>query len=1043
MDAPRHTPLFEETVTHVLGGRWGSWACSLPLNLRVPSYRENNKKEPVPSMSDTMTSPDSPEGNTSNQPPATADVSHYDLMDIFQRRRDTRVIGEIEPHRNDNKYSRDILSDRDLERFTISPKSDTEDNQRVHAKATEGQHGRLDQYKHHGNVKRFDPFGPSAPRDAEWFVTDPEILSEDDPAYLCEICRHLDFAALFTKRGIQGDKAPSMPMQIRIDDLWRVLREDGNSCAFCGLLRRRIVEGGRISHLSDDDSRGNDMRLYISVLDEGSGYAPRLEVELAWEERIIERFVVHRVREKPQQPLAGRLVQQDRADMDSLRQWLQVCEGSHPSLDKGLNLGLASLRVIDTEELRVREVEMPCRYACLSYVWGKGRQTQYTTATRESLEAPRALQGVDLPQTIQDAIKVTIEAGLQYLWVDALCILQDDPTDKVKIISKMGPIYGGATLTIIASTNTDPHEGLPGMGTAHRCVAQDTATIHGLKLAVGLHDPRQPIPDIDGSVWSSRAWTFQERALSGRSVYFTRSQMVFKCVHCAIMLEETVPAPDLAFRHLPVQDHAQRDLIVMLWSHPSLSRFNHIGFSTGGPGGHIMLSGATDMKDSDWSKMSLEERREIAPVFDLQVEAPRDFMGSIGDTDGGSTPWDMYRRAVEDYTKRKLTWESDAVNAFSGVEHIVRRGMNTKFWFGLPSFAFEQALLWHAKEPLELRTQSNKTIFPSWSWVGWRGQVSYRGRGWKNSVLWDPVAMVRWHVRHDKQQVIDRFKAGEERTEEEIEAFMKQISKAAMILRELNLRHVKTTGKDGWVVKHDEEYNRHIYSHDAYPGVKFTYPVDLPGKIIEDLPDMNAVPNGVLRFMARVVPIIPCDMKETTFKMKIEDRFFQLGINDESRSSNYRPPWQRIVYHQGYRAGFLTLNNSECLPAKGDGCEYHLAAIMLASLPHVPPPPRGWNNYWGIEPRQMQHIMFDEEWRLGPCKVFAAKETAEPSTRAQNEDGNPYWDPGRFNGTAIFDVYEVLLLMTVKGVSWRLGAGRISYSAFWAARPQDMLVQLA
>lgn len=998
---------------------------------------QNNDDGSAATMPDAVPSSGSAEDRTSNQPPDTADESNKELMDFFQRR-GARNIAKLDARQNDReKHDVDMLSDRDLERLTISLKSDDEDDQRIVAKATEQQHERFKQYKHHGFVKRWQPSSPNAPLDDEWFISDPEVLPDDDPGYLCDMCRHLDFEALFTKRGIAGNNVPSLPTQIKAYGIWRILQEDGNNCAMCGLLRRKIIEGGRLSQISGDDIE--DGQFYINVLDQGPEYALRLEIELEVEGRTVERIVVQRVEEQPQQPLAGRFVHQDQANMDLLRQWLQTCDDTHVSSDKGLELEMASLRVIDTEELRICEVETPCRYACLSYVWGKGSQTQFTTATRDSLELPNGLQLVDLPQTIRDAIKVTTEAGLRYLWVDALCILQDDPEDKAKIISKMGPIYGGSSLTIVASANADPHEGLPGMGTTHRPVTQEVARIQGMTLAVTLHDPRQSMPDIDSSVWSSRAWTFQERALSPRSVYFTSSQMVFKCVHSAVMFEETVPVPSEEFRHQAIEDQAESDMMALLWKHPSLSRFEHKGFSGRDQDSTIMLSGDIDIEA--FMRMSLKERRKIAPVFDITVDAPRDFMGSVADTEG-LTPWDLYRRAVDDYTKRKLTWESDAVDAFAGVEHIVRQGMNTKFWFGLPSFAFEQALLWQAREPLERRIQDNEAIFPSWSWAAWRGQVFYRGRGWKNSVLWDPVSVTRWYVREEPQWFIDNFKAEEERTDEEVQAFTEEVSKARLLLRELrffSLRHLDNEGKDGWVVKHDEAYNRHIYSHDAYPGVKFNYPVDLPGQTIPDRPDMN----GVLVFNAHVVPIVPCDMEKTTFKMKVEDRFLQLGINDESRSANYRPGWQRIVYHQGYRAGFLTLNNAESLPAEDDGYEYHLAAISRGSLPHVPPPPAGWDQYWRMEPREIQYHLFHEQWTQGPSKYNVPSEEAEPWTRPQNEDGDPHWDNGRFNGIAVFDVYDVLLLITRNGLSRRMGAGKISYCAFSAAQPEEMLVKLA
>lgn len=993
-------------------------------------------------MSDAMASPEPPEACASDQAAdsAAANGLSKDLRDFYERR-GSKALARLEASRKEKKHDVDVLTDRDLERLTITLRTDTEeDDRRVIGKATKEQRERFKQYRHHKFVKRWEASGSEALPDEEWFVSDPEVLPEDDPGYLCDLCRHLDFATLLTKRGLPGNNIPSMPTQIQIYGLWRVMQEGGNRCAFCGLLRRKIVEGGSLSRMSGEDIR-DECTLYINVLDEGPEYALRLEIQVEAISRTVERFVVQRVEERPQQPLAGRLVHQDRADMACLREWLQVCDDAHPSSTKGLEVDLDSLRVIDTEELRVREVETPCRYACLSYVWGKGSQTQYTTATRNSLEAPNGLQVADLPQTIKDAITVTKEAGLRYLWVDALCILQDDAADKAKIISKMGPIYGGATLTIVASAHADPHEGLPGMGNARRPVAQDMARIQGMTLALGLHDPRQPIPDIDGSAWGSRAWTFQERALSARSVYFTHSQMVFKCVHGAVMLEESVPVPDPAFRHQAIEDQTEMDLIMQLYFHPSLSRWQNKGFSTRNEDAKIMITTGIDMES--YHKMSLKEKREIAPVFDIKVDPPCDFMGSLGDNAPGSTPWDLYRRAVHDYTKRKLTWQSDAVNAFAGVEHIVRRGTNTKFWFGLPSFAFEQALLWRAMEPLELRTEGERALFPSWSWAAWQGEVFYSGRGWKNSVHWEPLSVVRWYVDKDPQWFIDGFKSGGDKTEEEIKEFTEQVSKASLLVRELNpYRHVDCLDEDGWVLEHDEEYNRHLYSHDAYPGVRFTYPVDLPGDIIEDRPDIN----NVLLFNTHVVPIIPCDMNETSFKVKVEDRFLQLGINDESRSANRRPAFQRIIYHQGYRAGFLTLNNPESLPAEGSGNKYYLAAISRGSMSHVPPPPSGWDHYWATEPRKIHYHLLREEWDLGLSNAPAPNEGEDaavgPNTRAQKEDGDPHWDTGRFGGFGAFDVYEVLLLMKTGGKSLRMGAGRVSYCAFAAARPREMSVNL-
>ncbi|KAK2044756.1 HET-domain-containing protein [Colletotrichum somersetense] len=935
-----------------------------------------------------------------------------DMFDL-KKRRGARNLARAEAPRGEGEHDVDDLSNKDLERITISLKNEENNNNNNSDSQEKGPvRDTAQSFRHYVFVRRWEPIRSSdATVDVEWFIASPEVLPEDSPAYLCDMCRHIDFKLLLSRRVLH-----SGPVRISVQGLWRVMREEGNSCAFCGMLRRKIAEDGLVSSTTADDI--SDGGFCLNVVDEGPGRAPRLEVEIGDGVERPERILVHRIEEGSRQPLAGRLVRRDHADMSRLRDWLGLCEETHQVSRQRDGPDLASLRVIDVEELRVKEVEMPFRYTCLSYVWGKGSQTQYTTTTKEAMEAPKGLEGesLDLPQTVRDAIKVTREAGFRYLWVDALCIFQDDAADKAKVISKMGLIYGGATLTIVASANDNPQEGLPGMGVAPRPTAQITAEIQGITLAVALHDARRPVPDIEDSVWSSRAWTFQERALSQRSVHFTRSQMVFKCVHAQEMFEESAPVADPAFRYSAIEDHTERDLMSRIWNDPSLRRFANKGISIDGVENVIMLS-----EDTDLENYRAGMPRKKAPVYKITVDAARDFMSSLSEARGPTTtPWDLHRFAVDDYTKRKLSWESDAADAFGGVEHVIRQGTNTKFWYGLPSFAFEKSLMWHPEEVLVRRFLNGEPLFPSWSWAAWRGHVSYRGRGWKNSIYWEPASVIRWMVRVEPEWIIDNFKKSGDRTEEEVEEFSKRVAQSGLLLRELDgfsLYHVDDMEGDGWAVEHDKEHNRHVYTHAAYQNAKFSYPVSLPGQTVEDRPDGA----GMLYFMAHAVPVVACDVGREPFKMEIEDRHLQIGYNDEDRSSNRRRPWQRIVYHQGYRAGFLSLNAPY---DPSDGAEHHLVAVTRGSLPHVPPPAAGWDFYWGIHPRQAQYHIFEEEWASGPSKTIVPDETAKPRAGSNNENGDPHWDEGRFKAAGIFDVYDVLLLRKRGEISERIGAGK-------------------
>ncbi|KAF4996069.1 hypothetical protein FGRMN_4731 [Fusarium graminum] len=234
------------------------------------------------------------------------------------------------------------------------------------------------------------------------------------------------------------------------------------------LLRTRIIHDGIFSydHPEEWDSEG----FSLNVLDDGPDYALRLEIEFTDQGQPKKRLVIHSINQESGQlqPLHGLMVQKDTADMSRLRGWLHACNESHQLQ------GLASaeylsplpdrLRVIDTAENYITEVDMPCEYICLSYVSGTGSQTQYTTETRDQLSKPGGLDSANLPQTIVDAIQVTRQLGVRYIWVDTLCITQDDSDDKAKIIFKMANIYANATLSIMASSNVDPTDGLPGVG---------------------------------------------------------------------------------------------------------------------------------------------------------------------------------------------------------------------------------------------------------------------------------------------------------------------------------------------------------------------------------------------------------------------------------------------------------------------------------------------------------------------------------------------------------------------------------------------------
>ncbi|KAL7931997.1 heterokaryon incompatibility protein domain-containing protein [Trichoderma chlorosporum] len=183
-------------------------------------------------------------------------------------------------------------------------------------------------------------------------------------------------------------------------------------------------------------------------------------------------------------------------------------------------------------------------FVALSYVWGVDYQLRTTSATlqdfRRKLPGITATEGNDrLPKTIKDAIKVTLALGYRYLWVDALCIVQDSPSDLEIQLAQMDSIYGLAALTIVARGGRSSDSGLPGISVPRNWLSGEniTCTMNGT-LQIGCWDvldwkyekyEEENGVLADKACYMWRGWTFQEQILSTRTLEFNRRRMVFWC----------------------------------------------------------------------------------------------------------------------------------------------------------------------------------------------------------------------------------------------------------------------------------------------------------------------------------------------------------------------------------------------------------------------------------------------------------------------------------------------------------------------------------
>jgi hypothetical protein len=226
------------------------------------------------------------------------------------------------------------------------------------------------------------------------------------------------------------------------------------------------------------------------------------------------------------------------SSLGQMSQWLEECHSSHdlcrqdwssfvPQRLLQIELGteIATVRLVEKSE------KLPIKWAALSYVWGGDQKLKTTVGTIADMKA--GIEMERLPQTLQDAITVCRALGLEFLWVDALCIVQDDPEDLKRELASMPQIYQRAWVTISASTAARASDGF----LLKRCYSHTATPVSLPYLADDdLDTDRVVLVGISSEVCSSqddpineRAWTYQERRLSSRMLDFSSKGVILYC----------------------------------------------------------------------------------------------------------------------------------------------------------------------------------------------------------------------------------------------------------------------------------------------------------------------------------------------------------------------------------------------------------------------------------------------------------------------------------------------------------------------------------
>ena len=209
----------------------------------------------------------------------------------------------------------------------------------------------------------------------------------------------------------------------------------------------------------------------------------------------------------------------------------------------------------------------PGDYVALSYCWG-GPQSLYLNGGMSQQYFDNGIPLHKLPKTIRDAIRVTIALGVRYLWIDSLCIIQDSEEDKREQLSQMGDIFRNAYFTICAASAATVETGFLGkrysktFGEHELLLRPCEQTEIGPVKLIQVEDVPKISPERNPT--ELRGWTFQEKLLSTRTLYYTATHLEWRCTTTSLLPEDSESAKMQRKLNLPTKGN--NESIINHWA---------------------------------------------------------------------------------------------------------------------------------------------------------------------------------------------------------------------------------------------------------------------------------------------------------------------------------------------------------------------------------------------------------------------------------------------------------------------------------------------
>ncbi|KAL2421808.1 hypothetical protein ABEF95_007851 [Exophiala dermatitidis] len=375
--------------------------------------------------------------------------------------------------------------------------------------------------------------------------------------------------------------------------------------------------------------------------------------------------------------------------LDLVHHWLETCKSSpsHSNCNHPLQLASYPSRLIDVrpdntaaDSWRLVEVDeahgVTGAYLTLSHRWGSEAFKLERTTHADML---RGIPLSALPGTYQDAIRIARRLGVRYLWVDSICIFQDERLDLQAEAIRMAEIFGNALCNISALSGRQ--DGLF-CTRAPELVNSDCVVLNAedydLKQSYFLNDLQLWRGELLHMPLTTRGWVLQEELLAARTIYFGSRQVLWACTDFRAC--ETYP-----------QMHPRRSIQ------------------------------ATDDKRQF---LHDEELGPIAAMLQIAKTSIQNLVSEPVFPDNRDLLFGVWTQFVAHYSLRKLTFPADKLLAIAGICKLFGGVMRDEFLAGLWRQHIMAGLLWYIR-PHAITSHPVEYRAPSWSWASNEGYVMH------------------------------------------------------------------------------------------------------------------------------------------------------------------------------------------------------------------------------------------------------------------------------------------------------------------------------